>query len=216
LVPGLGADYRLLEPQRLAFPQLAIPSWISPDSNETLPKYAARLAETVSVSRDRPLILGGVSLGGMLACEMATHLKPDAVVLIASCRSPRAIRPSLYHAGHWLLPFLPQKAWELAKWLAGLALALRWSVPAERRDLAVTMFREMDSQFMDWALRALLHWQPTPLSNFRIHHIHGRRDRLISARRVNADRLIADGGHLINVTHAEQVNAFVSQILESF
>ena len=47
LLPGLGADHRLLEPQRQAFPQLVVPAWIPPQKNESLPEYAARMAETV-------------------------------------------------------------------------------------------------------------------------------------------------------------------------
>ena len=30
LLPGLGADRRLFEPQRQAFPQLVVPPWIPP------------------------------------------------------------------------------------------------------------------------------------------------------------------------------------------
>ena len=95
LLPGLGADHRLLEPQRAAFPQLVVPPWIPPRKRESLPQYAARMAETVTPSRDVPLILGGVSFGGMLAYEMARYLKPDAVVLIASCRTRRVFVRSM-------------------------------------------------------------------------------------------------------------------------
>ena len=42
----------------------------------------------------------------MLAYEMARHLKPDAVVLIASCRTRHGLRP-LYRAGRRLLPLIP-------------------------------------------------------------------------------------------------------------
>jgi hypothetical protein len=48
LFPGLGADYRLLEPQLAAFPQLIVPPWIPPRKNESLPSYAARMAETIT------------------------------------------------------------------------------------------------------------------------------------------------------------------------
>lgn len=214
LLPGLGADHRLLEPQRREFPQLIVPAWIPPRKNESLPDYAARMAETVRPSRDAPLLLGGVSFGGMLAYEMARHLKPDAVVLIASCRRRRGFRP-VCRAGRWLLPLVPVQAWDIAKLLAGPVVRLRIGVPPARRDLAVTMFRESDSRFMHWVLQAILRWQPTPLEGIRVCHIHGGRDRLIPARRVEADKIIPDGGHLINVTHAEEVNAFLWKACES-
>ncbi len=47
----------------------------------------------------RPIVLGGVSLGGMLAFEIARHVKPQAVVLIASCRTRQGIRGFFRAAG---------------------------------------------------------------------------------------------------------------------
>ena len=76
------------------------------------------------------------------------------------------------------------------------------------------MFKESDSRFMHWALQAILRWEPAPLEGVHVFQIHGRRDRLIPASRVEADELIPDGGHLINVTHAREVNRFIRSTLE--
>jgi pimeloyl-ACP methyl ester carboxylesterase len=208
LLPGLGSDRRLLEPQRAAFPQLVVPPWIPPRKNESLPQYAARMAETIAPSRDAPLVLGGVSFGGMLAYEMARYLEPDAVVLIASCRTRKGLRP-IYGPGRWL----PVKAWSVAKLLAGPVLRIKHRKSVNKRELLTAMFRESDSAFMHWTLRAILRWEATPLENVPVFHIHGRRDRLIPARRVKAGVWIPNGGHLINVTHAEEVNAFLRKAL---
>jgi pimeloyl-ACP methyl ester carboxylesterase len=212
LLPGLGADHRLLAPQRQEFPQLVVPAWIPPLRNESLPGYAARMTETVRPSHDTPLVLGGVSFGGMLACEMARHLKPAAVALIASCRTRHGLRRP-YRAGRWLLPLVPVQAWDIAKLFASPAARLGSRVSPPQREVLVTMFREMDSRFMHWVLQAILRWEPTPLEGIRVFQIHGRRDLLIPARRVEADRIIPDGGHLINVTHAKEVNAFIGSAI---
>jgi pimeloyl-ACP methyl ester carboxylesterase len=79
--------------------------------------------------------------------------------------------------------------------------------------MLVTMFREMDPMFMHWAVSAILQWNPPPLADVPIFHIHGRRDRLIPAWRVKPDVLIPDGGHLINVTHSVEVNEFVRKAI---
>lgn len=210
LLPGLGADWRLLEPQRQAFPQLVVPAWIPPQKNESLRHYAARMAETVSPSRDGPLILGGVSLGGMLAYEMARYLKPDALVLIASCRTRRGLR-LVYRGARWLLPLVPVQAWDVAKLLSGPVVRIGLGVPPGQKDVALTMFKEMDSRFMHWALRAVLRWKPTRLEGIRVLHIHGRRDLLLPAWRAEADVVIPDGGHMLNVTHADEVNALIRE-----
>ena len=186
-----------------AFPQLIVPPWIPPRKNESLPDYAARMAETVTPLRDRPLVLGGVSFGGMLAYEMARRLKPDVVVLIASCRTLRSIRPVI-RAGRRLLPWIPVWTWSVAKLISGPVVRIRLGVPPGQKDMAIRMFKESDSRFMHWTLQAILNWDPQPLPGIRVVQIHGGRDPLIPARRVEADLLIPDGGHMINVSHAER------------
>jgi pimeloyl-ACP methyl ester carboxylesterase len=214
LLPGIGADDRLLEPQRAAFPQLIIPRWIPFRRRESLPDYATRLAETIVPARDRPLILGGVSMGGMLAYEMTKHLKPDVTVLIASCRTRRGLRDFFRTAGR-LLPLLPVEAWDAAKLLSGPVVYLRRGVPSPRKQLAVRMFKDSDSSFLHHALQAILTWTPSPPPDSPVVHIHGGRDRLIPPNRVEADRIIPGGGHLINMTHADEVNEFIRGTLEN-
>jgi pimeloyl-ACP methyl ester carboxylesterase len=217
LLPGLGADHRLFEPQREAFPQLVVPPWIPPKRRESLPDYAARMAETIKPSRDVPLILGGVSLGGMVAYEMARHLRPDALIQIASSRMRGSFRPSTRMAASTVLwvPWVPLRIWSLAKVLAPPVVRMASCFGARDRRLAVTMFREMDSRFMHWALTAIFRWHPTQYDGVKIFQIHGARDLLIPARRVRADAYIADGGHMINVTHAKIVNAYIAKVAES-
>jgi len=217
LLPGLGADARLFEPQRKAFPQLIVPPWIPFRKDESLPAYAARMAETIKPSRDLPLILGGVSLGGMVAYEIARHLRPDAVVQIASCRMRRSIRAGALIAGELIpwIPWVPLRLWSVAKVLASPVLRIASGFGARDRTLAVAMFREMDSRFMHSALTAILHWHPTEYDGVPIFQIHGARDLLIPARRVHADSYIPDGGHMINMTHAEIVNAYIAKVAES-
>jgi pimeloyl-ACP methyl ester carboxylesterase len=212
LLPGLGADYRLLEPQRAAFPQMVVPPWIPPGKNESLPSYAARMAETIARSYESPLILGGVSFGGMLAYEMARIVKPDAVVLIASCRTPESLRP-LHVRARRLLPLVPVQAWSVAKLLSGPMMRVMHRRPTDKRDMLIRMFKEADSRFMHWVLQAILNWQPAPLADATVFQIHGSRDPMIPARRVKPDRLIPGGGHLINISHADEVNSFIADTL---
>src|SRR5688572_671154 len=96
LFAGLGADARMFEGQREAFPDLYVPPWIDPRGRETLPEYAQRIAERTAAEvgdAEGQLFVGGVSLGGMVALEAARHLRPRAVFLIASCRSWRPVPP---------------------------------------------------------------------------------------------------------------------------
>jgi pimeloyl-ACP methyl ester carboxylesterase len=206
LIPGLGADERQWEPQRRAFAGVLVPPWIPPDRRETLASYAARVAATIP--RDRPILLGGSSFGGMLACEMAGPLRPKALVLIGSCRSADAIRRDV----RVLRPILSRlPAWGIAavKPLAPLVLYSFGGLTPRQRRLCAAMFRQSDRHFLRWAIGAILHWRPSAIADVPVFQIHGRRDRMIRAERVAADAVIPDGGHLINLSHAEQVNAFI-------
>lgn len=207
MLPGVGADARLFGPQQEAFPHLVVPPWIPPQRHESLPDYAARLAQTIDDRR--PLVLVGMSLGGMIGFEVARCLRPAALVLIATCRTRAGLRP-LFRALRPLGAVLPAAALDLVKPLAPLGVQTFPGLTPTQRRMCIDMFQHADARFMHWALQALLDWRPEPLPEVPIYHIHGSRDRVIPARRVAADCYIADGGHLINLTHAAAVNAFIA------
>jgi len=209
LLPGVGADARLLDPQRAAFPDLVVPDWLEPRRKEPLADYAVRMAELVA--DERPLVLGGVSFGGMVAYEMARTLKPEAVVLIASMRARRGLRFA-YRMARPLATTLPLSI-AMAKFIARPTLFLATHLPKPERHILTTMFREMDSRFMSWALTALTDWPADPLEGVPVHQIHGRRDCVLPAWRSGADEFVPKAGHLVNVSHADTVNAFLRRVI---
>ncbi len=211
LLPGLGADARLFEPQRRAFPRLETPRWLPPRRGESLSGYAARMAEQVDTRE--PYVLGGVSLGGMVALEMARHLRPDAVLLIGSCRRGQTVRRDLRRIEP-LHPLVPAALFELCKPLAPLLVL---GLPNDLKDLFVTMFRDTPAAFLKWACSAVVRWPGPPPPEapeppelrVPVYRIHGRRDALLPLNDEPADEVIEDGHHLISLTHAEKVNAFI-------
>jgi pimeloyl-ACP methyl ester carboxylesterase len=211
LLPGMGADARMFAPQQQAFPGLQVPAWIAPRPRESLTDFARRMAPTLAFRR--PLVLGGVSLGGMVAWELARHLRPEALILIASCSTRRGIRP-LFRAARPLVPLVPAGLFKLAKRLAPLYCGRIGHGGAADRRLAVAMLRDADVGFLQWALAAVLDWQPSAIEATRVFRIHGTRDLVIPARRVAADALLP-GGHLINLSHADEVNRLIRQTIEN-
>ena len=89
LLPGMAADDRLFRLQRDALAGLTIPAWIEPCGREPLIAYAGRLATWIDPGG--PCFVGGASFGGMVALEMAVHLRAEACFLIASIRSGREL-----------------------------------------------------------------------------------------------------------------------------
>src|SRR4051812_12166472 len=92
LFPGLGVDARVYEPQRGLPMNLEIVEWIEPESpDETLPHYAERMA--TDLGQGPGTYVGGISLGSMVALEVASRISARAVFVIGGCSSHRQISP---------------------------------------------------------------------------------------------------------------------------
>ena len=206
LVPGLATDARVFHPQSAAFPHLEVPVWREPRRDESLRDYAARLA--AGIRPDGPIVLGGLSIGGMIALEMARHLPVRRVVLIASCRHPRAVNRPLRAAERitrpwptaWYRPLLP---------LAPLVVGRGGSIRREDRRLLGRMAQEVPLDIIRWGARALLQWPGVERLSVPVSHIHGGRDWVIPARGVSPDVVVPCGSHVLTLSHPREVNEFL-------
>jgi pimeloyl-ACP methyl ester carboxylesterase len=174
-----------------------VPPWIEPRPRESLSDYARRLAATIDPIP--PFYLGGCSFGGMVALEVARHLKPLAVVLIASCRTPLSVNAAILGCAP-LARMLPEN---LLRFSAA-------SCPPAIRGLVAS-----SPQMLRWGPIAIAQWKGVDVLDAPVFHIHGSADRIIPASQVRADRFVHGGGHLINLTHADEVNAFIERAMEA-
>jgi pimeloyl-ACP methyl ester carboxylesterase len=206
LFPGMGADERLFAPQRVAFPQLIVPRWITPLPGESLAAYAGRFARHVAPGG--PCYVGGASFGGFVAVEVARHLDARACFLIGSARGPDEL-PLRIRSLRRLRRLLPALPLGLAKTLAGLSLgASGWAMsPAAGRVLR--QLADADAAFLRWACGAVLSWEEPASLDVPIHQIHGARDHVLPARRTRADVIVPGAGHVLSLTHTAEVNRFL-------
>jgi pimeloyl-ACP methyl ester carboxylesterase len=213
LVPGVGADWRLFDEQRSCVADLHVIEWVPPvAADEPLTDYAKRLAATIDTSS--PFIIGGASFGGMIALEAARHIQPDAVILIGSCRSPSSL-PSSYRFLRACSDLVPDALFGWSFTAAPL-IASRFGVRSpEHRQLFTNMLRHTPPSFVRWAARAIFSWSGIDELPVPIHHIHGEEDRIIPLRCVRPDVVVKRAGHMLNVTHPAEVNAFIETAMSS-
>jgi pimeloyl-ACP methyl ester carboxylesterase len=213
LIPGLGADRRLFDEQRSCAADLHVIEWTPPVAlDEPLAEYAKRLAATIDTSS--PFIIGGASFGGMIALEAAQHVQPDAVVLIGSCRSPSSL-PSSYRFLRACSDLVPEALFGRS-FAAAPLIASRFGVHSpEHRRLFIDMLRQTPPSFVRWAVRAIFGWPGIDALPVPIHHIHGEEDRIIPLQRVRPDVVVKRAGHMLNVTHPAEVNAFIDEVMWS-
>ncbi len=212
LIPGLGADARVFGPQLRAFPDAIAPAWIEPARRESLASYAQRMAAGIDASS--PLVLAGLSLGGMLALEMARHLPARRVVLIASCTHPSAVRRVMRAIE------IAGRLWPLwsAEWIKSLAppvMGRGGTVPPESRRVLIDMIRDTPADFIRWGGRAIFEWPGRADPGVPVAHIHGARDWVIPMKRVRPTRIVPGGSHVLNLSHPDEVTRFLKENLDA-
>ena len=203
---GLGADRRVFEYLKLEGFDLNHIEWVRPMEPESIQSYAARLC--AQIKTPRPILIG-VSFGGMMAIEIAKLIDVEKVVVISSAKSTVNI-PRLNKLGktkiHRLIPasFLKFPN-EVMYWFFGV------SNKKDKRILR-NIIIDSDERFVAWALDKLLTWSNTIVSE-NVISIHGSRDRLIPL--TTADFVIPDGGHLMIMSHHQEVSAVINKILNN-
>ena len=211
LLPGLGADGRMFRAQKAAFARLETPNWIPPAPGESLFDYSQRFAEILL--RDGPIdILGGASLGGIVALQMAPRVKPRVVVLCGSGRAPEVFPK-------WVRICLPVfSRMPLRRLLrAAMLPPLRGIIGPTRppaSELFDAMLRDADPDFVTWAIRALRGWTEVD-PGAPVLAIHGRHDRLFPVKRVEPNHIVEGAAHVPSMSHPAEVNAWLERVVQA-
>jgi pimeloyl-ACP methyl ester carboxylesterase len=210
MIPGSGTDKRMYAPQLERFPDMEIPEWLPPlEKKETLDSYANRLAATIDTSS--PFILGGVSLGGMIAQQIALQLKPVAVLLIASCSNAHAI-PLRFRVAGRFIRWLPNFIVKIM--LLWMSFIVRLATSFRHKTLYAQMLKELSPDLVRWQSGASTEWALKTALTMPVFQIHGAKDAIIPIKKIKPDIIIEDGGHLINVTHADDINRLIADCFE--
>lgn len=212
LFSGLAANADVFAAQRFALPQLGVVAWKRPLDRENLQAYAQRLAK--DLPSQQPIILGGASFGGIVALQVAEVIKPTLVVLIGSVRSPEELPRyvKLLRPLSFLVALIPVRIFQA---LANYALKLGL-IPKRWRNFAgiAKQFVTSDPVVFKWSLQQLLDWRTTPKVTCPIHQIQGGRDRVLPLRHSELVTMIPRGGHVISLTHPNEVTEFLRKIYE--
>ena len=200
LIPGMGVDARLFDPQRELPVPFEVPPWPKVSSSDSLEDYAARFAAEVGPCD----AIGGVSFGGMVSQAMAAQVGAKIVIGISTARTGRHIPGSIRFAK------------SIADVIPGVdrSMSLLGALPTRFRTQVMDMIRAARIDVVREGSRMLLAWKgSTPPCPVRL--IHGDRDFLIRRSVVKPERVIRGGGHLINLTHPKAVNEFIMEALRS-
>jgi pimeloyl-ACP methyl ester carboxylesterase len=209
-ISGIGADYRLFS--HLQLPEGYTASyihWIPPNDKEKLKDYALRLAGQIDTAE--PFILAGLSLGGIMAVEIAKQFPPLCTILISSVPLSAHL-PKYFKLAHRLQlnKLVPAS---LLKTASTIKHSLTMRSPANRK-LMREVIRSGDDRFITWAMNAVLEWDNATIPQ-PFYHIHGTRDEVFPISLTKPTHVVPNGGHMFLVDRPEAVNAILREIIGS-
>lgn len=204
---GLGADESVF--QRLDFSGCSTNfiKWIAPQDTETIENYATRLLDQITTTK--PTLIG-LSFGGLIAVEVAKQIDTEKVILIASAKTKNEIPFYYRFAGqlrlHKLLPTgLLKNSNFVTNWFFGASSTFD-------KQLLKQILIDTDPTFLSWAIDKVVRWaNQTQTKN--IFHIHGTSDRVLPFKFANSNLAIKNGGHLMTLNKADELNNIIRQQL---
>jgi len=211
-ISGLGADRRVF--RNLVFPtdfELMYLDWIVPLPDELLEDYAIRLA--AGIDHTTPFYLIGLSMGGMMATEIAKKLNPIHTFLISSVPSYKQIPWYFKLAGKLKLQKMITA--RLIKQAKFIPTKLLGGKTPEERVLLKTLILDSDPVFMKWALTSILEWKNSDRPE-NLTHIHGNKDITLPIRYCKPDVIINAAGHFMVYANAEEISSYILQKINAF
>lgn len=207
-ISGLGADGRVF--RHIQLPEGFEPvflDWLKPHQNESLKDYAVRLARSINTAEK--FVLVGLSMGGMMAIEIAKLYHPVLTILISSI-SCSAHLPFYFRAASKLRL---QKLVPISLLKSGSFIKRFFTTEqSEDKKLLRQIIRDTDPAFIRWAMNAILHWDCKDFSGSHIH-IHGSTDLILPMRFTKPTHVIPKAGHMMILTKPMEINRILNQEL---
>lgn len=206
---GMGGDSRLYRHIRIPEVEMVTPDHVPPQEGESLPQYAARLAEGHQI---RPTdVVGGISFGGMIAGEIANRRPVAGLILLGSCLRPSRF-PLAFRWAERVGRFVPDfvfaaRSWPpLLRWrFAPIDAAAEECLAAMSRDCPMSQIRAFGRMALDWSGAENL--------GCPVLSVHGDRDRVIPLSYAEPGLVLKDAGHAFTLTHVAQTVTAIREFI---
>ena len=203
LIPGIGGTADMYRDYRFPFPVRAH-DYLRPPSLETsFAEYAQRFAETRGIVPGDSIV--GMSLGGLMACEIAKHLPIRKLVLVSSGTRAEHIAP-------WLRRLSPLSRRVPFRWLQKAMVPT--GLFGEIRQRTLRMFKASDPDFLVWGCLHAPRWDGLD-EHPDLTQIHGAWDPVFPPHRQRGrlHHVLPRAGHIALLRQHRQINALLVEAL---
>ena len=188
ILPGMGADATMYGGPWRDLDNFIYLDWPVYNGEKTLGEVAEKLIKVHQIEQGD--IVGGSSMGGMVALEIAECLSTPHVVLIGSAMHPDEINPFLT----MLAPLAKVTPIKLAQAISGPSVSSLGNIGA--------IMMKADPEFLQAMCVAISKWKGSEFPLSKIARIHGTRDHVI--RCPEHCHRIEGAGHLLAMTHPDE------------
>lgn len=195
ILPGMGATASMYNGLRhqVGF-RINFVNWPLYRGETSYAEVAQRVIDENEISEQD--IVGGSSLGGMVALEIANIIDTKAVVLIGSAM----------HSGE------VQTLLSLLSPLAVITpMSVVQTVAGKQKNLVSAMFADSDAEFIRAMCSYLRLWKGYRTPTARVYRIHGKKDHVIPCPLTEC-QVVNDAGHLVAMTHPREIAAFLEKV----
>lgn len=203
LIPGIGGTADMFRDYHFPFPARKPEYFKPPFPQCTFAEYAGLFIARHGIQPGDALV--GMSLGGLLACEISKQVPIRKLVLVSSGTRAEHIHPLLRRASV-LAPCVPFRLLQRAAIPTGVFGAVR------RRTLV--MFKASDPDFLTWGCVHAPRWDGLE-HHPNLTQIHGAWDLVFPPRlqRGRIHHLIPRGGHITLLRQHREINALLVKLL---
>lgn len=208
LLPGVGCDARLFERLELNGFDVVKLEWPAFHADSTLTSIAQELKAGIDAGGPHALV--GVSMGGMVAQELAVLTGPRKVVLISSWTGPKEWPPFVRISARLGLYRT------IRDWSMRAAWPLKRLVDRRERDIDALLWdmaRTQTARKIRFGTQAILRW-PGSRWTGPVVRIHGDRD-IVTPLRFPVDHVVKDGQHVMILTRAAEISALLRKVLSA-
>lgn len=194
MMPGMAASPAVFERINLSeaeFKTIWL-SWKIPIKEESLSDYAKRMAE--DIVKDEPVVLIGVSFGGVLVQEISKFVLIKRLIIISSVKSKHELPKRMKLARNTgVYKILPTGLLDYMSHIEKLPVS---DLIRKRLQLYKQYLYVNDKEYLDWAIKEMLCWeQSQPIEG--LIHIHGDLDLVFPIKNIEDCLVIPKGTHIM-------------------
>ena len=209
--PGQGSDKRIFDSLEIdpAYNKVFM-EYPVPKRGTSLKEFAKQLS--VQIDTAKPFILVGVSLGGMLCCEINEFKRPRKIIVISSAKNRKEL-PFRYRFQRYI-PVYALFPPAVLKWGAKIMQPIVEPNRNKNKETFKSMLQAKKPKYYKRTIRMIVNWQLRANSK-NIIHIHGTKDHTLPYRKLKSvDHTIENGSHMMTLTRAEEISSALNTILQ--